>query len=75
MVKANHNSAIEHSEFVQEAIAELLRAGCVVECMSCPHVCSPLHVAVIMLLVRNDLWLIFVTLTSFCKCRNLSMKV
>ena len=46
VVKANHNSAIEHSEFVQEAIAELLRAGCVVECMSCPHVCSPLHVAV-----------------------------
>ena len=38
VVKVNHNSALEHSEFVQEAIAELLGAGCVVECMSCPHV-------------------------------------
>ena len=33
-----------NSEFVQEAIIELLGAGCIVKCTSCPHVCSPLHV-------------------------------
>ena len=75
MVKANHNSAVVHSKFVQEAIAEILGAWCVVECMSCSHVCSPLHVAVNAAGIRNDLWLIFVTLISFYECRNLSMKV
>ena len=35
-----------NSEFVQEAINELLGAGCIVVCTSCPHVCSPLHVVV-----------------------------
>ena len=29
MVEVNHSSAVAHSKFVQEAIAELLGAGCV----------------------------------------------
>ena len=35
IVIANHKSAKVNSEFVQEAIDELLGAGCIVECTTC----------------------------------------
>jgi len=44
LAKANCNSV--KVKFVQEAISELPGAGCIIVCMSCPHVCSPLHVVV-----------------------------
>ena len=74
VVKANHNSAVVHSEFVQEVIAELLGAGCVVECMSCPHVCSPLHVAV-NAAGKKRLVVDFRYINQFLRVQKLSMKV
>ncbi len=61
--KANHHSAFMYSEYVEEAIAQLLKAGCVLECASSSLVCSPLQV-VISGGERSDWWLTFVTLTS-----------
>ena len=42
--QGNHPSVLEHASFVDTAIAELLWARCVVQCSSCPTVCSPLIV-------------------------------
>ena len=42
----NHRSAIEHADFVQEAIQELVDLACVTQCPKCPVVCSPLSVVV-----------------------------
>ena len=42
----NHRSAIEHADFVQEAIRELVALACVIQCPECPKVCSPLSVVV-----------------------------
>ena len=42
----NHRSAFEHSQFVEEAIEELVALHCVVQCSQCPVVCSPLSVVV-----------------------------
>ena len=43
-VQINHRSAVIHSAFVHESIAELLATGCVVEVTDRPHNCSPLSV-------------------------------
>ena len=40
-VQINHRSAVIHSAFVHESIAELLATGCVTDR---PHICSPLSV-------------------------------
>ena len=42
----NHRSAIEHADFVQEAIWELVDLACMIQCPKCPVVCSPLSVVV-----------------------------
>ena len=42
----NHRSALEHAEFVDVAIKELVALSCVVQCSQCPVVCSPLSVVV-----------------------------
>ena len=42
--QANHKSAVEHSDFVTEAINELLNYHCIREVPNQPHVCSPLSV-------------------------------
>ena len=42
----NHRSALEHADFVEEAIKELVALFCVVQCSQCPAVCSPLSVVV-----------------------------
>ena len=42
--QANHKSALEHSEFVTEAINELLKYHCIREVPNQPHVYSPLSV-------------------------------
>ena len=39
----NHKSALDHADFVKEAIQELVALSCVVQC---PAVCSPLSVVV-----------------------------
>ena len=46
MCYRNHRSAIEHADFVQEAIRELVDLACVIQCPKCPVVCSPLSVVV-----------------------------
>ena len=40
----NQKSAVENFDFVQRSIVELVENGCVRECTSVPHVCSPLLV-------------------------------
>ena len=42
----NHKSSFEHSKFTEEAIQDLVAKNCVVQCMECPIVCSPLSVVV-----------------------------
>ena len=42
----NSASALKYKDFVSQAIAELLRNGCVKKLESAPHVCSPLSVVV-----------------------------
>ena len=42
----NNQSAIQHSEFVEQAISDLFRAGSVVECGSAPTVVNPLSVSI-----------------------------
>ena len=42
----NHRSALDHADFVEEAIQELVALSCVVQCSECPAVCSPLSVVV-----------------------------
>ena len=42
--QANHKSAVEHSDFVTEAINELLNYHCIREVPNQPHVYSPLSV-------------------------------
>lgn len=44
LFQLNHKSALENVSFVCEAIDELVLGRCVVECASCPIVCSPLSV-------------------------------
>ena len=43
-MQANQPAAIEHREFVNEAVADLLRNGCVKKVVAAPHVCSLLSV-------------------------------
>ena len=43
-IQANQQSALEHSDFVNEAIEDLLNNGCVQKISAPPHVCSPLSV-------------------------------
>ena len=43
---SNSASALKYKDFVSQAIAELLRNGCVKKLESTPHVCSPLSVVV-----------------------------
>ena len=40
----NHRSALQNASFVQDAIDALVSGRCVIECASCPIVCSPLSV-------------------------------
>ena len=40
----NHQSALEHANFVEESIGDLVQSRCVQESMSTPTVCSPLQV-------------------------------
>ena len=40
----NHQSALEHANFVEESIGDLVQSRCVQESVSAPTVCSPLHV-------------------------------
>ena len=40
-IQANQQSALEHSDFVNEAIEDLLNNGCVQKVSAPPHVCSP----------------------------------
>ena len=42
----NHNSALEHKEFVEKAIQELVATCCVEQCSQFSAVCSPLSVVV-----------------------------
>ena len=42
----NHKSALEHADFVEEAIRKLLAARCIKQCSECPSVCSPLSVVI-----------------------------
>ena len=42
----NNRSAIQHSEFVEQAISDLLIAGSVVECGCSPTVVNPLSVSI-----------------------------
>ena len=42
----NHRSALEHANFIEEAIKELVALSCVAQCSQCPAVCSPLSVVV-----------------------------
>ena len=42
----NNRSAIQHSEFVEQAISDLLIAGSVVECRCGPTVVNPLSVSI-----------------------------
>ena len=42
----NHRSALEHADFVEGAIKELVTLSCVAQCSECPAVCSPLSVVV-----------------------------
>ena len=42
--QANQKSALEHKEFVDEAITDLLNNGCIQRVPTAPHVCSPLSV-------------------------------
>ena len=56
----NHRSAFEHSQFVEEAIEELVALHCVVQCSQCLVVCSPLSV-VVSAREKSGLCLIFVT--------------
>ena len=42
----NNRSAIQHSEFVELAISDLLIAGSVVECVCAPTVVNPLSVSI-----------------------------
>ena len=43
-VGANHESALLNSNFVDEAVTDLLSKGCVKAMHSMPHICSPLMV-------------------------------
>ena len=43
---SNSASALKYKDFVSQAVAELLRNGCVKKLESAPHVCSPLSVVV-----------------------------
>ena len=42
--QANQKSALEHKEFVDEAITDLLNNGCIQRVPTAPHMCSPLSV-------------------------------
>ena len=42
----NNKSARDNSDFVTEAVSELLEKGCIVEASSRPHVINPLSVAI-----------------------------
>ena len=42
----NNRSAIDHSEFVEEAISDLLKSSLIVKCKEMPHVVNPLTVSV-----------------------------
>ena len=44
LFQLNHRSALVNASFVSGAIDELVLGRCVVECTSCPTVCSPLSV-------------------------------
>jgi hypothetical protein len=44
LFQLNHKSAVENASFVSRAVEELVSGQCVVECSSCPIVCSPLSV-------------------------------
>ena len=44
MFQLNHRSALQNASFVKDAIDELVSGRCVIECASCPIVCSPLSV-------------------------------
>ena len=46
VIYKNHRSALEHAEFVEDAIKELVAQSCVAQCPQCPTVCSPLSVVV-----------------------------
>ena len=40
----NHQSAVRNAQFVSQSIQDLLYGNCVIECVTCPLVCSPLQV-------------------------------
>ena len=42
----NNNSALSHSEFVSQAIDDLLKAGCIELCSEQPYIVNPLSVSV-----------------------------
>ena len=42
----NNHSAFQHKEFVESAIADLLKVGSIVECLNAPIVVNPLSVSV-----------------------------
>ena len=52
----NNRSAIQHSEFVEQAISDLLIAGSVVKCGCAPTVVNPLSVSIFRLMVRKGLY-------------------
>ena len=43
-MQANQPAAIEHQQFINEAVVDLLHNGCVQKVVAAPHVCSPLSV-------------------------------
>ena len=72
----NHRSALQNASFVHDAIDELVSGRCVVECASCPIVCSPLSIVTnasrkqrLVVDHRYDM------LISSCRSENLNMKV
>ena len=73
LCQLNHRSALVSASFVMHAINELVLGRCVVECSSCPIVCSPLWYT--MLLGSSVWYLIWGMLTSFCPIASSSTRV
>ena len=70
---SNSASALKYKDFVLQAVAELLRNGCVKKLDSAPHVCSPLSV-VVNTKGKKHLVINLRYLNQFLKRNHLNMK-